>query len=84
MPANYVRRYRHKQVYPMTQMTPADPARVAPHVVFQAHTAKVQDLLVAVLAVVFASVPQLRVTCIQLIAHHCCLWVLQLSNRSET
>lgn len=37
MPANYVRRYRHKQVYSMTQMTPDDPAKVSPHVVFQAH-----------------------------------------------
>lgn len=42
MPANYIRRYRHKQVYSMTQMTPANPAEISPHVVFQAHTAKVR------------------------------------------
>ncbi|KAL3130529.1 hypothetical protein ABBQ38_008341 [Trebouxia sp. C0009 RCD-2024] len=40
MPASYVRRYRHKQVYSMTQMTPANPAKIPPYAVFHAHSAK--------------------------------------------
>lgn len=48
MPASYVRRYRHKQVYSMTQMTPANPAKIPPYAVFHAHSAKVQNLLEAI------------------------------------
>ena len=36
MPAGYIRRYRHKQMYSMTQMVATDP-EVPPHAVFQAH-----------------------------------------------
>ena len=60
MPANYIQRYRHKQVYSMTQVTPADPARIPPHVLFHAHSAKVGNLLAA-LAVAFVNVHQLCV-----------------------
>lgn len=41
MPDNYIRRYRHKQVYSMTQVTPSDPAKIPAHAVFQAHPIKV-------------------------------------------
>ncbi|KAL0030596.1 hypothetical protein WJX79_007832 [Trebouxia sp. C0005] len=40
MPDNYIRRYRHKQVYSMTQVTPSDPAKIPAHAVFQAHPIK--------------------------------------------
>ncbi|DBA98548.1 TPA: hypothetical protein ACH3X1_014351 [Trebouxia sp. C0004] len=40
MPDSYIRRYRHKQVYSMTQVTPSDPAEIPPHAVFQAHAMK--------------------------------------------
>ena len=42
MPDSYIRRYRHKQVYSMTQVTPSDPAQIPPHAVFQAHPIKVR------------------------------------------
>ena len=41
MPAGYILRYRHKQMYSMTQVTPSDPAQIPPHAVFQAHPIKV-------------------------------------------
>ncbi|KAL3144280.1 hypothetical protein ABBQ32_004045 [Trebouxia sp. C0010 RCD-2024] len=40
MPAFYVRRFRHKQVYSTTQMTHANPAEIPPHAVFRAHSTK--------------------------------------------
>lgn len=84
MPAFYVRRFRHKQVYSTTQMTHANPAEIPPHAVFRAHSTKVQNLLEAICC--FGSgickCTPLRVTCIQLISSsaHCRQRVLQLSQ----
>ena len=41
MPAGYIRRYRHKQVYSMTQVTP-DAEDIPPHAVLQMHTIEVR------------------------------------------
>ena len=65
MPATYIRRYRHKQVYSMTQVTPANPAEIPPYTVFHAHSAKVGVLasrLSAALAMVSPNVHQQSVT----------------------
>lgn len=40
MPDGYVRRYRHKQVYSMTQVTPSNAEDIPPHAVLQMHTIK--------------------------------------------
>ena len=41
MPADYMRRYKHKQVYSMTQVTPTNPAEIPKHAVVQMHMIKV-------------------------------------------
>ena len=41
MPAHYLRRYRHNQVYSMKDVTPSDPGQIPSHAVFQAHPTKV-------------------------------------------
>ncbi len=41
MPDGYIRRYRHKQVYSMTQVT-SDAEDIPPHAVLQMHTIKVR------------------------------------------
>ena len=42
MPASYIRRYRHKQAYSMTQVTHSNSEdNIPPHAVFQGHAAKV-------------------------------------------
>lgn len=40
MPADYMRRYKHKQVYSMTQVTPTNPAEIPEHAVVQMHMIK--------------------------------------------
>lgn len=40
MPARYMRRYTHKQVYSMGQVAPCSPEEIPPHSVIQAHAAK--------------------------------------------
>lgn len=37
MPPGYLRRYKHKQVYSMMQVTPANPEEIAQHAFLQAH-----------------------------------------------
>ena len=41
MPADYMRRYEHKQVYSMTQVAPTNPAEIPKHAVVQMHMLKV-------------------------------------------
>ena len=41
MPAHYLRRYRHNQVYSMKDVTPTDSGEIPSHAVFQAHPTKV-------------------------------------------
>ena len=41
MPDGYIRRYRHKQVYSMTQVTLSDAEDIPPHANLQMHTIKV-------------------------------------------
>ena len=38
MPANYMRRYKHKQMYSMGRATPSNPEDVPKHAVMQLHT----------------------------------------------
>lgn len=45
MPANYMRRYTHKQVYSMAQVTPSNPAHIPQHTVIQLHVVKVKLML---------------------------------------
>ena len=42
MPAHYMRRYTHKQVYSMAQVTPSNPAQIPQHTVIQLHVVKVK------------------------------------------
>lgn len=37
MPVDYIRRYRHKQMYSMAQVTPSTPEAIPEHAVVQAH-----------------------------------------------
>ena len=41
LPAGYLRRYTHAQVYSMSQVTPSSPEEIPPHAIIQAHAAKV-------------------------------------------
>ena len=41
MPAHYIRRYKHGQMYSMMGVTPSDPGQIPPHAVSQAHPIKV-------------------------------------------
>ena len=41
MSAHFLRRYRHSQVYSMTQVTPSDPALIPSHSAVQMHVVKV-------------------------------------------